>query len=83
MAVQNHRRGIVQERSLFTLARMYTRDEGQQLTREIHVGICGSHIGPRALLGKILYQGFYWPMVASDTTEFVQKCDNCQRCARD
>ena len=60
-----------------------SRDEGQELIREIHSGLCGSHIGPRALLGKIFHQGFYWPKAASDTIEFVHKYDNCQRCERD
>jgi hypothetical protein len=60
-----------------------SRDEGQELINGIHSGICGSHIGPRALLGKVFHQGFYWSKAASDATELVQKCDNCQRCARD
>jgi hypothetical protein len=30
-----------------------SKDGGQKLIREIHAGVCGSHIGPRALLGKI------------------------------
>jgi hypothetical protein len=29
------------------------RGKGQELIREIHSGLCGSHIGPRALLGKV------------------------------
>ena len=63
------------------LLKCVSRDEGQELIREIHSGLCGSHIGPRALQGKIFHQGFYYAKVASDTSEFVQKCDNCQRCA--
>jgi hypothetical protein len=51
--------------------------------KEIHVGICGAHIGSRRLLGKVFGQGFYWPKTASNATELVQKCENCQRCARD
>ena len=62
------------------LLKCVSRDEGQELIKETHSGLYGSHIGPRALLGKIFHQGFYWPKAAS---EFVQKCDNCQKCARD
>jgi ribonuclease HI len=29
------------------------RTEGQELMKEIHVGLCGSHIGSRPLLGKV------------------------------
>jgi hypothetical protein len=51
--------------------------------KEIHKGLCGSHIGSRPLLGKVFRQGFYWPKAASDAAELVQKCENCQKCARD
>jgi IS30 family transposase len=51
--------------------------------KEIYVGICRAHIGSRPLLGKVFRQGFYWPKVASDAADLVQKCENCQKCARD
>jgi hypothetical protein len=51
--------------------------------KEIHAGLCGSHIGSRPLLGKVFRQGFYWPKAASDAADLVQKCENCQTCARD
>ena len=51
--------------------------------KEIHAGLCGSHIGSRPLLGKVFRQGFYWPKAASDAADLVQKSENCQKCARD
>jgi hypothetical protein len=51
--------------------------------KEIHAGLCGSHIRSRPLLGKVFRQGFYWPKAALDAVELVQKCENCQKCARD
>ena len=51
--------------------------------KEIHAGLCGAHIGSRPLLGKVFRQGFYWPKAASDAAYLVQKCENCQKCARD
>jgi hypothetical protein len=57
--------------------------EGQELIKEIHAGLCGAHIGSRPLLGKVFRQGFYSPKAASDTADLVQKCENCQKCARD
>jgi hypothetical protein len=57
--------------------------EGIELMKEIHAGLCGSHIGSRPLLGKVFRQGFYWPKAASDAADLVQKCENCQKCARD
>jgi ribonuclease HI len=65
------------------LLKCLSRTEGIDLMKEIHVGLCGSHIRSRPLLGKVFRQGFYWPKAASDATDLVQKCENCQKCARD
>jgi hypothetical protein len=65
------------------LLKCLSRTEGQELMKEIHAGLCGSHIGFRPLLGKGFRQGFYWPKAASDAADLVQKCENCQRCAKD
>jgi hypothetical protein len=65
------------------LLKCLSRTEGQELMKEIHVGLCGPHIGSRPLLGKVFRQGFYRPKAASDAPDLVQKCENCQRCARD
>jgi hypothetical protein len=65
------------------LLKCLSRTEGIELMKEIHVGLCGSHIGSRPLLGKVFRQGFYWPKAASDAADLVQKCENCKKCARD
>jgi ribonuclease HI len=65
------------------LLKCLSRTEGTELMKEIHAGLCGSHIGSRSLLGKVFRQGFFWPKAASDATDLVQKCENCQKCARD
>jgi ribonuclease HI len=65
------------------LLKCLSRAEGVELMKEIHAGLCGSHIGSRPLLGKVFRQGFYWLKAASDAAELVQKCENCQKCARD
>jgi hypothetical protein len=57
------------------LLKCLSRDEGIELMKEIHTGLCGSHIGS---MGKVFRQGFYWPKVASDAAELVQKCENRQ-----
>jgi hypothetical protein len=51
--------------------------------KEIHAGLCGSHIGSKPLLRKVFRQGFYLSKAASDAADLVQKCENCQKCARD
>jgi hypothetical protein len=65
------------------LLKCLSRAEGIKLMKKIHAGLCGSHIGSRPLLGKVFRQGFYWPKAASDAVELVQKCESCQKCARD
>jgi hypothetical protein len=65
------------------LLKCLSRTEGQDLMKEIHIGICGAHIGSMPLLGKVFRQGFYWPKATSNATDLVQKCENCQKCARD
>jgi hypothetical protein len=47
--------------------------------KEIHAGMCGSHIGSRPLLGKVFRQGFYGLKAASDAIELVQKCARDQK----
>jgi hypothetical protein len=41
------------------LLKCITISEGKQLLKEIHKGFCGSHNGPKALVGKAFRQGFY------------------------
>jgi ribonuclease HI len=65
------------------LLKCLSRAEGIELMNEIHAGLCGSQIGSRPLLGKVFRQGFYCSKAASDATDLVQKCKNCQKCARD
>jgi hypothetical protein len=50
--------------------------------KEIHLGICQSHIWPRALPRKVFRNGFYWPKTTLDATDLVRKCDICQRCVK-
>jgi len=49
-----YKKGVVQP-----LLKCITQTEGRDLQQEIHSGICGSHIGPRALSAKAIRQGFY------------------------
>jgi ribonuclease HI len=64
------------------LLKCLSRTECIELMKEINAGLCGSHIGSRPILGKVFRQGFYWPKAASDATDLVQKCENCQKCVR-
>ncbi|GKV41376.1 hypothetical protein SLEP1_g48919 [Rubroshorea leprosula] len=52
--------------------------EAEYALREVHEGVCGSHVGARTLAHKVLRQGYYWPNMYKDVTCFVQKCPKCQ-----
>ncbi|XP_038973062.1 uncharacterized protein LOC103706605 [Phoenix dactylifera] len=61
------------------LLRCLRPTEADYAMREVHEGICGNHLGGRALAHKILRQGYYWPTLQKDTLDFVRRCDRCQR----
>ena len=54
------------------------REDGKELLAEIHRGMCDSHIGSRALVGKAFQQGFYWPTALQDAVELITTCEACQ-----
>jgi hypothetical protein len=75
---------ILKDNNLFKLGvcapllKCITQDQGMELMKEIHGGMCGSHIAARALAGKAFRQGFYWPMAIKDTEQIVKTCKPCQ-----
>jgi hypothetical protein len=48
----------------------------------VHAGVCGAHIGARALAAKVLWQSFYWLAMIDDATKLVSICEACQRFSR-
>jgi hypothetical protein len=68
----DNRRELYKHGVCSPLLKCLSRTEGMELMKEIHAGLCGSHIGSRPLLGKVFRQGFYWPKAASDAAELVQ-----------
>ncbi|XP_072078171.1 uncharacterized protein [Arachis hypogaea] len=46
---------------------------------EVHEGMCGNHIGGRALAAKIVRTGYYWPTIKRDCITKVKTCDKCQK----
>jgi len=58
-----------------------TTAEGQELLKEIHFGICGSHIGIRPLVAKAFRKGFFWPSALKDAEKIVKTCEGCQMMA--
>ncbi|RDX62562.1 Pro-Pol polyprotein, partial [Mucuna pruriens] len=55
--------------------------EAEYVIKEVHEGVCGTHVGGRALAGKIARAGYYWPSLKADCMDYVKRCDTCQRFA--
>jgi hypothetical protein len=55
------------------LMRCILGDQGQELLRKIHAGMCSRHVGPRTLVGKAFQQGFYWPTAVADSKDIVRR----------
>jgi hypothetical protein len=56
------------------LLKCISHDQGIELMKEIHGGMCGSHIAVRALDRKAFRQSFYWPMAIKDVEYIVRTC---------
>ncbi|GKV50362.1 hypothetical protein SLEP1_g57069 [Rubroshorea leprosula] len=52
--------------------------EAEYAVREIHEGVCGTHIGGKTLARKLLRHGYYWPTMVEDAQNYVKKCPTCQ-----
>ncbi|GKU85393.1 hypothetical protein SLEP1_g72 [Rubroshorea leprosula] len=63
---------------LLPLLRCLTPYEAEYALREVHEGVCGSHVGALALAHKVLRQRYYWPHMQEDDKKHVQKCPKCQ-----
>ncbi|XP_077228372.1 uncharacterized protein LOC143861320 [Tasmannia lanceolata] len=46
--------------------------------QETHEGICGEHLGGKALAIKVLLRGLYWPTMRQDALSLVKRCERCQ-----
>ncbi|XP_034218821.1 uncharacterized protein LOC117630185 [Prunus dulcis] len=56
-----------------------TAEQGEDILREIHSGVCGDHSGSRSLAYKVFRQGYFWPTMHQDANTLVKRCDKCQR----
>jgi hypothetical protein len=60
------------------LLKCITKEDGYDILREIHEGVCGNHAASRTLVGKAYRAGFWWPTAVSDAEDLVRRCQNCQ-----
>jgi hypothetical protein len=60
------------------LQRCITPQEGQDILKYIHAGVCGHHASSRAIAAKAFRAGFYWLTAIEDAKDIVQRCEACQ-----
>ena len=60
------------------LMKCVTLEEGKDILREIHEGVCGNHAASRTLVGKAYRSGFFWPIAVSNVEDLVRRCPGCQ-----
>ena len=58
-----------------------TLEQIQYVLAELHEGICENHPSGRTLAHRAHTQGYYWPTMKADATDYTRKCDRCQRLA--
>jgi hypothetical protein len=60
------------------LQRCVTPQEGQEILKDIHAGVCEHHASSRAIAAKAFCAGFYWLTAIEDAKDIVRKCEACQ-----
>jgi ribonuclease HI len=60
------------------LQRCVTPQEGQEILKDIHAGVCGHHASSRAIVAKAFRAGFYWLTAIEDAKDILRKCEACQ-----
>ncbi|XXG43864.1 hypothetical protein AAC387_Pa01g3806 [Persea americana] len=55
----------------------------ENLLWEIHEGSYGGHVGGCSLAHRAMSQGYWWRYMQKDALQFIQKCDRCQRFAKE
>ena len=58
--------------------RCFKKDKVDEVMREIHAGVCGSHMNGIILAKKIVRQGYYWMSMEKNCIQIVRQCHQCQ-----
>ncbi|GJS62234.1 reverse transcriptase domain-containing protein [Tanacetum coccineum] len=71
--------GVLYRKSyLVPLMRCVGPLQANYVIREVHMGSCGMHDGPRQVVAKVMNLGYYWPSMHRDAMELIRACDDCQ-----
>ena len=55
-----------------TQLRCLKKNEADEVMREIHAGVCGSHMNGIILANKIVQQGYYWMSMEKNYIQTVR-----------
>ncbi|GJX17908.1 reverse transcriptase domain-containing protein [Tanacetum coccineum] len=70
--------GILYRKSyLGPLLRCIGPQQAKYIIKEIHMGSCGMHDGPRKAVHKAMNAGYYWPNMHRDANNETTSCDSC------
>ncbi|GJW05677.1 reverse transcriptase domain-containing protein [Tanacetum coccineum] len=71
--------GVLYRKSyLVPLMRCVGPLQANYVIREVYMGSCGMHDGPRQVVAKAMNLGFFWPSMHRDARELIRACDDCQ-----
>ncbi|KAK8951258.1 hypothetical protein KSP39_PZI004425 [Platanthera zijinensis] len=73
-----HKGGLHRKMLSGILARCMAEEEIPRILEEVRSGECGSHSGGRTLEARVVRQGYFWPSLRKDVTEFARRCQKCQ-----
>ena len=59
------------------LLRCIDDDEAKKIVREIHEGVCGTHVSGHVMARQIMRVVYYWMTLENDCINYVQKCHKC------
>ncbi|GJU02027.1 reverse transcriptase domain-containing protein [Tanacetum coccineum] len=48
--------------------------QADYIVREIHEGSYSMHAGPRSVVAKAMWSGYYWPTMHRDSRDMIRKC---------
>ncbi|GKB12574.1 reverse transcriptase domain-containing protein [Tanacetum coccineum] len=70
--------GVLYRKSyLVSLMRCVGPLQANYVIREVHMGSCGMHDGPR-VVAKAMNLGHFWPSMHRDARELIRVCNDCQ-----
>ncbi|GJY96757.1 reverse transcriptase domain-containing protein [Tanacetum coccineum] len=71
--------GVLYRKSYFvTLMRYVGPLQANYIIREVRMGSCKMHDGPRQVVANAMNLRYYWPSMHRDARELIRACDDCQ-----